>query len=260
MRFYKTPLNYGQPRARSGMAFAPEVQDNDYNTVFTGTNLTVNIDAEGDGTGTARRWTEVFVKGRFPTSKEYTVAGMPKTIPETITTFGVERSLKDVDGFYNHLAFHNLDIDADRTTRTAQSIDFTFPADAEIAQVLILDEAENIKLSSDGRFAEIGFTYEARGAIIQQSATGVLSSAPPLNNTRPKWSVEYAANYRPRHSTYEYLLQFMRQNYNFTVAVDYPRYPHMVFPAVFPQLSKQLRYITTWKEAGKLLTLSISER
>ena len=260
MRFYASPRNYGAERSFAGGMFVPAVQDNDYNTVWSGTALTVHIDTVGDGSGEARRWTEVFVKGKFPTSKRYTVDGNTIEIPETIETFGVARSLKDVDGFYNHLAFHNLDIDADRTPRTDQTLTFSFPSDAEIAQVLVLDEAENIKLSSDGRLSNIEFQYQARGAIVQRSMRSALSVAPPLNNTRPKWEVDYSANYRPAHATYDYLLQFMRTHYNFTVALDYPRYAHMIFPAVFPDLVMQMQYLTSWKESGKNISLAISER
>ena len=252
MKFFEYPRNYGLKRSYAGGTFIPQVQDNRYDTSWIGTALSVHIDASGDGTGTARAWTDIFIKCKGVGS--YSVNGITVSIPNSIRdTFGFDRSLVDVDGFHNHL--YSLD-----TPASAQTLTFAFPSGAEIAEILILNENRNIQLSSDKRFSRIDMRYTARSALVQTSMIGELSAAPPLNNTRPKWSIDYTARYKPSQATYNHLLKFMREHYNFSVAIDYPRYADMVFSAVFPELEKQIQYISTYKEAGKDLSFTIAER
>ena len=59
--------------------------------------------------------------------------------------------------------------------------------------------------------------------------------------------------------TADKILNFIRKYKTFTFAPEYTRYPDRVFPAVWPQSSTQIRYLSRSKAAGRRINFSVRE-
>ena len=264
--FYAYPLNYGGSRSQY-----PAVADNDYATFTQQTSILLNIDTAGDGSGTARAFTDIFVKSKGVSG--YSIAltdpepsGLSfndRTLPETVKNdSGDTVSITDLDGFQNDL--HDLWTDESTTKPKAKSITLTFTAvtgqTPRIYEVMILDRL--LTLDSDGGFSRIEYDSLDLGSY-EPDLRGRLGYVPSIGGERDKWICNLTL-FAPRRATdrgiiADNLLHFIRRHKNFVFAPEYNRYPERVFPAGWSDTRTAIRYISRWKGAGRRVNFSVRE-
>ena len=267
-QFFSYPLNYG-----SGRSQYREVADNDYNTFTDQTSILLNIDTAGDGSGTAREFTDIFVKGTGIAS--YTAAftngvnlpnpsPFPRTLPQLVTNDSGDRVPIDIDGYQNDL--HNLWTDENQlgAKPKARSITLTFTAATSqplrIHEVMILDRL--LTLDSDGGFSRIEYDSIDLGRL-EPDLRKRLSYVPPIGGERDKWIANLTLlsirKGTVRDTIADDLIYFIRRYKHFVFAAEYNRYPDKVFPAGWPDARTAIRYIGRWKAAGRRASFSVRE-
>ena len=255
MKFYPLPLNTGAKRSypRGDSLFLPAIQDNNWRTTWTGQHLTLYVDTVGDGSGTARSFDSVFIRVRNATTFQIdTLTAVPIT-NEVNDATSHPISIIDADGFHNVLYKHG-------NTLTKTSVNISFNSQAEVSQLWILNEDDTIQIPEDRRFTQLDFDEDDRGTVVHEDWTGGLHLSPPIGNGHEKTDVTATCRFRPQHQSYLHLKKFLRDNRRgFVVAVDYPTLPTLIHQYIAdPQ--RQLRYISTWKHAGKDYTFSLRQK
>lgn len=261
--FFDYPLNYGGGRSQHR-----EVADNDYRTFTTQTSMLLNIDTAGDGTGTARDFTDIFVKGTGIST--YTAAftnganiptpsPFPRTPPTTVKNDSGDNVPTVIDDFQHDL--YSLWINDSRLKPKAKAITLTFTGSSpRIYEVMILDRL--LTLNSDGGFSRIEPNSIDLG-IVEPDLQKNLSYVPPIGGTRDKWLLNLTLR-SPRvngirDTVADTLIRFIRRYKNFVFAPEYKRYPDQVFPALWPNPETQIRYLAKWKGAGRSVLFSVRE-
>ena len=254
MKFYKIPINQGKLRSYSGADGTPEIQDNNHDTTFTSSTFRILVDSVGDGSGDARTFDTIFV--RCKGANTITVEGMGNaiTIPDELPdNQGKLISIIDVYGFHNFLHKHESKI-------TSSVVNITFDKSVEVSELWLLNEDDNIQISNDKRLTQLEQTEIDRGATLRESANNVTHYIPPIGNKRAKSDFVITCRYRPKNNSYQYLKKFFHENKPvFVVAIDYPAEPELVKQYVADP-RRQLRYISSYKYAGKDYTFGIVER
>lgn len=261
-QFFSYPLNYG-----SGRSQYREVADNDYNTFTDQTSILLNIDSAGDGSGTAREFTDIFIKGTDISSYSAALTDpanitspQARTLPASVTNdSGDTVSITDLEGFQNDL--HNLWTDENTAKPKAKSITLTFSgASPRIYEIMVLDRL--LTLDSDGGFSRIEYDSLELGSY-EPDLRGRLGYVPPIGGERDKWICNLTL-FAPRRASdrgiiADQLLHFIRRYKNFTFAAEYNRYPDRVFPSVWNDARTAIRYISRWKGAGRRVSFEIRE-
>lgn len=265
-QFFSTPLNYGNGRSQY-----PEVADNDYNTYTEQTSMLLNIDTTGDGTGDAREFTDIFLKGTG--IARYTAAftdgvnlpnpsPFPRTPPATVKNDSGDTVETTVDGFQHDL--HTLWTDERTLKPKATAITITVTAKTgetpRIYEVMILNRL--LTLNSDGGLSRIEYDSIDLGAV-EPDLRKRLSYVPPIGGERDKWLANLTL-LSPRVGTErdtlaDQMISFIRRYKNFVFAAEYNRQPDLVFPALWPNPETQIRYLSKWKGSGRRVLLSIRE-
>ena len=260
-QFFSYPLNYGSNRSQYR-----SVADNDYNTFTDQTSILLNIDAAGDGSGTAREFTDIFIKGtgisRYSaalTDPANITSPQARTLPASVTNdSGDTVSITDLDGFQNDL--HNLWTDEKTAKPKAKSITLTFSGSSpRIYEVMILDRL--LTLDSDGGFSRIEYDNLGMGSY-EDDLRGQRTYVPALGGTRDKWHVNLtllSLRGTGRDTIADQLLAFMRKHKNFVFAPEYHRYPDRVFPAGWGDAQTAIRYLARYKGAGRRVSFSVRE-
>ena len=263
-QLFSYPLNYGSNRSQYR-----EVADNDYNTFTDQTSMLLNIDTAGDGSGTARPFTDIFVKGTGIesytaafTNPENITSPAARTLPETVKNDSGDTVSTTVDGYQHDL--HDLWTDESTTKPKAKSITLTFTAvtgqTPRIYEVMVLDRL--LTLNSDGGFSRIEYDSLDLGSY-EPDLRGRLGYVPPIGAERDKWIVNLTL-FAPRRAAdrgviADNLLHFIRRYKNFVFAGEYNRYPERVFPAGWGDARTAIRYISRWKGAGRRVSFSVRE-
>ena len=263
--FYAYPLNYGGSRSQY-----PAVADNNYNTFTEQTSMLLHIDTAGDGTGTAREFTDIFIKSSTGIAS-YTAAftdganiptspsPFPRTLPETVKNDSGDTVSTIVDGYQHDL--HSLWTDEKTAKPKAKSITLTFTGTSpRIYEIMILDR--RLTLDSDGGFSRIEYDSLDLGSY-EPDLRGRLGYVPPIGGERDKWIVHMTL-FAPRRAAdrgviADNLLHFIRRHKNFVFAGEYNRYPERVFPAGWGDARTDIRYISRWKGAGRRVRFSVRE-
>ena len=264
-QFFDYPLNYGGGRSQYRA-----VADNNYATFTEQTSMLLHIDTAGDGSGTARPFTDIFVKGTGVasysaafTNPENITSPQARTLPASVTNdSGDTVSITDVDGFQNDL--HNLWTDEKTAKPKAIAITLTVtPKTGEtprIYGVMILNRL--LTLNSDGGFSRIEYDNLGMGSY-ENDLRGQLTYVPALGGTRDKWLVNLTLNSlragNSRDTIADDLLHFIRRYKSFVFAPEYHRYPDRIFPAGWGDAQTAIRYISRWKGAGRKISFSIRE-
>ena len=263
-QFFDYPLNYGGGRSQYRA-----VADNDYSTFTSETSMLLHIDTAGDGSGTAREFTNIFVKcagvasySAAFTNPENITSPAARTLPATVTNDSRDEVSTTIDGFQHDL--HNLWTDEKTAKPKAKSITLTFTAATgetpRIYEIMVLDRL--LTLNSDGGFTRIEYDSLSLGAI-EPDLRGNLSYVPPIGNTRDKWLVNLTLDSRRtatgRDTIADALISFIRRYKRFVFAPEYKRYPERVFPALWPSPETQIRYLSRWKGGGRRVSFSVRE-
>ena len=260
-QLFDYPLNYGPGRSQHR-----EVADNDYATFTTSTSMLLHIDTAGDGSGDARDFTDIFVKGSGITSYSAALTDpvnitspAARTLPETVTNDSRDEvSITDLDGYQNDL--HNLWTDESTAKPKAKSITLTFTGTSpRIYEVMVLDRL--LTLNADGGFSRIEYDSLDLG-VVEPDLRKRLSYVPPIGGERDKWLVNltlYAPRRGSRETLSDKLVWFIRRYKNFVFAPEYKRYPERVFPALWPNPETQIRYLSRWKGGGRRALFSVRE-
>lgn len=267
-QFFSPPLNYGNGRSQYR-----EVADNDYETFTAQSSMLLHIDTAGDGAGTARDFTDIFLKCTGVAS--YTAAftdgvnipsnpsRFPRTPPATVKNDSGDTVDTTVDGYQHDL--HNLWTDERTLKPQAKAITLTFTAKTgetpRIYGVMILDRL--LTLDSDGGFSRIHYDSLDLGTV-EPDLRKRLSYVPPIGGERDKWLVNlsYAAYRKAEGSPdalSDRLIHFIRRYKSFVFAPEYNRYPDRVFPALWPNPETQIRYLSRWKGAGRRVNFTVRE-
>ncbi|RKU21001.1 hypothetical protein C6499_22540 [Candidatus Poribacteria bacterium] len=259
-QFFLPALNYGGGRSQY-----KAVADNDYNTFTSETSMLLHIDTAGDGSGDARAFTDIFVKGSGVssysaafTNPENITSPAARTLPATVTNDSRDEVSTTVDGYQHDL--HNLWIDESTTKPKAKSITLTFTGSSpRIYEVMVLDRL--LTLNSDGGFSRIEYDSLDLGTV-EPDLRKRLSYVPPIGGERDKWLVNLTLQ-SPRKGTREtltdQLISFIRRYKRFVFAAEYNRYPDRVFPALWPNPETQIRYLSRWKGGGRRVSFSVRE-
>lgn len=260
-QFFDYPLNYGGGRSQYRA-----VADNDYNTYTSETSMLLHIDTAGDGSGTAREFTDIFIKcsgiGSYTaafTNPENITSPAARTLPETVTNDSKDSVPITVDGFQNDL--HNLWTDESTAKPKAKSITLTFTgSNIRIYNVLVLDRL--LSLNANGGFSRIEYDSLEIGSY-ETDLRGHRSYVPALGGTRDKWLVNLTLDSRRtatgRDTIADELLFFMRRYKHFVFAPEYHRYPDRVFPAGWGDAQTAIRYVSRWKGGGRRVSFSVRE-
>lgn len=259
-QFFDYPLNYGGGRSQY-----KAVADNDYNTFTSQASMLLNIDTAGDGSGTARDFTDIFIKcsgvssytAAF-TNPENITSPAARTLPATVTNDSGDEVSTTVDGYQHDL--HNLWTDESTAKPKAKSITLTFTgSNIRIYNVLVLDRL--LSLNADGGFSRIEYDSLDLGTV-EPDLRKRLSYVPPIGGERDKWLVNLTLQ-SPRRGTREtlsdQLVSFIRRYKRFVFAPEYKRYPDRVFPALWPNPETQIRYLSRWKGSGRRVLFSVRE-
>lgn len=264
-RFFDYPLNFG-----SGRSQYRAVADNDYSTFTTSTSMLLHIDTAGDGTGTARNFTDIFVKGTGITSysaaltdPEHISSPHARTLPDNVTNdSGYNVPITDLDGFQNDLHSFWDDTQSPKPEKPkAKSVTLTFTGSSpSIYEIMILDRL--LTLKADGGFSKIEYDSIDLG-VVDADLRGRLSYAPPLGGERDKWLVNLSLDSRKtntgRDTAADDLIHFIRRHKNFVFAPEYKRFPDRVFAAVWPNPETQIRFLSKWKGLGRRVSFSVRE-
>ena len=264
MIFFDYPLNYGGNRSQY-----QAVADNDYRTYSEQTSMLLNIDSVGDGTGTARDLTNIFLKctgiasySAALTDPANITSPVARTLPATVTNDSGDTVETTVDGFQHDL--NNLWTDESAPKPKAKGVTLTVTAAASqtprIHEVMILDRL--LTLNSDGGLSRIEYDSIDLGTV-EPDLRQRLSYVPPIGGERDKWlanltllSPRQAA---ARDKIADALIHFIRKYKNFVFAPEYNRHPDRVFPALWPNPTTQIRYLAKWKGAGRRALFSVRE-
>ena len=264
IQFFDYPLNYGGGRSQY-----KAVADNDYQTYTEQTAMLLHIDTAGDGTGTARAFTDIFVKcsgvqsySAALTNPENITSPQARTLPATVTNDSGDEVSTTVDGYQHDL--HNLWADESTAKPKAKSVTLTFTAAASktvrIYEVMVLNRL--LTLNADGGFSRIEYDSLDLGTV-EPDLRKRLSYVPPINGERDKWLVNLTfLSPRPttgRDTLTDQLVSFIRRYKNFVFAAEYNRHPDRVFPAVWPNPETQIRYLNRWKGSGRRVLFSARE-
>lgn len=262
--FYAAPLNYGGSRSQYSA-----VVDNDYNTFTAQNSMLLHIDTAGDGSGTAREFTNIFIKGTGISSYSAALTDpanitspQARTLPETVKNDSGDTVSTIIDGYRHDL--HNLWTNEKTAKPKAKSITLTFTAAAgqtpRIYEVMILDRL--LTLDSDGSFSRIEYDSLESGSY-EPDLRGRRSYVPALGGERDKWLVNLTLNSlragNLRDTIADDLLHFIRRHKTFVFAPEYNRYPDRVFPAGWGDARTAIRYIGRWKGAGRRASFSVRE-
>lgn len=262
-QFFDYPLNYGGGRSQYRA-----VADNDYNTFTSETSMLLHIDTAGDGAGTARDFTDIFIKcagissyTAALTNPENITSPAARTLPATVTNDSRDEVRTTVDGFQHDL--HSLWTDEKTAKPKAKSLTLTFTAvtgeTPRIYEIMVLDRL--LTLNSDGGFSRIEYDSIDLGTV-EPDLRKRLSYVPPIGNERDKWLVNLTLQ-SPRRGTREtladQLVSFIRRYKRFVFAPEYNRYPDRVFPALWPNPETQVRYLSRWKGSGRRVLFSVRE-
>ena len=263
-QFFDYPLNYGGGRTQYR-----EAADNDYNTFTTQTSFLLHIDTAGDGSGTAREFTDIFVKCSGVTSYSAALTDpanitspQARTLPENVTNDSGDTVPITVDGYQNDLySLWDDTQDPIPPKPTAKSITLTFTGSSpRIYEVMVLDRL--LTLNSDGGFSRIEYDSLDLGTV-EPDLRKRLSYVPPIGGERDKWLVNLTLLSRRsgtgRDTIADALISFIRRYKRFVFAPEYHRYPDRVFPAVFPNPETQVRYLSRWKGGGQRALFSVRE-
>ena len=261
--FFDTPLNYGGGRSQFR-----SVADNDYATYTDQTSMLLHIDTAGDGSGTARNFTDIFIKCSGVAS--YTAAftdgvnipspsPFPRTLPATVKNDSGDAVSTIIDGYQHDL--HNLWGDESTAKPKAKSITLTFTgSNVRIYEVMVLDRL--LTLNADGGFSRIEYDSLETGSY-ETDLRGQRSYVPALGGTRDKWTCNLTLDSRRtatgRDTIADDLIHFIRRYKNFVFAPEYNRYPDRVFPAGWGDAQTAIRYISRWKGAGRKISFSVRE-
>ena len=263
-QFFDYPLNYGGGRSQY-----KAVADNDYNTFTSQASMLLHIDTAGDGSGTARAFTDIFIKcagvnsyTAALTNPENITSPAARTLPATVTNDSRDEVSTIVDGYQHDL--HNLWTDEKTAKPKAKSITLTFTAasgeTARIYEVMVLDRL--LTLNSDGGFSRLEYDSLSLGSV-EPDLRGNLSYVPPIGATRDKWLVNLTLDSRRtttgRDTIADALISFIRRYKRFVFAAEYNRYPERVFPALWPNPETQVRYLSRWKGGGRRVLFSVRE-
>ncbi|MYA70598.1 hypothetical protein F4009_24240 [Candidatus Poribacteria bacterium] len=263
-QFFDYPLNYGGGRSQYRA-----VADNDYNTFTLETSMLLHIDTAGDGSGTAREFTDIFIKcagvssytAAF-TNPENITSPAARTLPATVTNDSGDEVSTTVDGYQHDL--HNLWTDESTAKPKAKSITLTFTAAARetprIYEIMILDRL--LVLNSDGGLSRIEYDSLDLGTV-EPDLRKRLSYVPPIGGERDKWLANLTLlsprTRGARDTIADTLISFIRRYKNFVFAAEYKRYPERVFPALWPNPETQIRYLSRWKGGGRRVLFSVRE-
>ena len=259
--FYAYPLNYGGSRSQY-----KAVADNDYNTFTAQKSMLLHIDTAGDGTGAAREFTDIFIKGTGISSYSAALTDpanitspQARTLPASVTNdSGDTVSITDLEGFQNDL--HNLWTDESTAKPKAKSMTLTFSgASPHIYEIMILDR--RLTLDSDGSFSRIEYDSLESGSY-EADLRGQRSYVPALGGTRDKWLVNLtllSLRRTGRDTIADDLLHFLRGHKTFVFAPEYHRYPDRVFIAGWGDAQTTLRYLARYKGAGRRVSFSVRE-
>ena len=263
-QFFDFPLNYGGGRSQYRA-----VADNDYSTFTSQASMLLHIDTAGDGSGTAREFTDIFIKcsgissyTAALTNPENITSPAARTLPATVTNDSRDEVSTIVDGYQHDL--HNLWTDESTAKPKAKSITLTFTAVSgetpRIYEVMILNKL--LTLNSDGGFSRVEYDSLSLGTI-EPDLRGNLSYVPPIGATRDKWLVNLTLDSRRtttgRDTIADALISFIRRYKRFVFAAEYKRYPDRVFPALWPNPETQIRYLSRWKGSGRRVSFSVRE-
>lgn len=264
-QFFDYPLNYG-----SGRSQYREVADNDYNTFSSETSMLLHIDTAGDGSGTAREFTDIFVKAigvasygiAFTDPVPSTLTFPNRTLPENVNNDSGDAVPIIVDGYQNDL--HSLwdDTQTPKPAKLrAKSITLTFTGSSpRIYEVMVLDRL--LTLDSDGGFTRIEYDSIDLGSY-ESDLRRQRSYVPALGGTRDKWLVNLTLDSRRtaigRDTIADDLIYFIRRHKQFVFAPEPKRYPDRVFPAGWGDAQTAIRYISRWKGAGRRVSFSVRE-
>lgn len=264
-QFFAPALNYGGSRSQYR-----EIADNDYQTYSEQTSMLLNIDSAGDGSGTARSFTDIFLKGSGIAS--YTAAftdgtnlpnpsPFPRSIPATVKNDSGDTVDTVIDGYQHDL--HNLWTNEKTAKPKAKSITLTVTAKTDetprIYEVMVLDRL--LTLDADGSFSRIEYDSLESGSYAPD-LRGRRSYVPALGAERDKWLVNLTLNSlrgTGRDTIADDLLHFIRRHKTFVFAPEYNRYPDRVFPAGWSSPQTAIRYIGRWKGAGRRASFSVRE-
>ena len=264
MIFFDYPLNYGGNRSQYRA-----VADNDYSTFTAQTSLLLNIDTAGDGSGTARPFTDIFIKSTGVdsyaialTDPEPVVGLSDRTLPATVKNDSGDTVSTVVDGFQHDL--YDLWTDESTAKQKAKAMTLTFTAKTgetpRIYEIMVLNRL--LTLNSDGGFSRIEYDSIDLG-VVDDDIRGRLSYVPPIGGERDKWQVNLTLlsprQAAARDKIADALIHFIRKYKNFVFAAEYNRYPDRVFPALWPNPQTQIRYLAKWKGAGRRALFSVRE-
>lgn len=263
--FYAYPLNYGPGRSQY-----QSVADNDYKTFTTSTSFLLNIDTAGDGSGTARDFTDIFLKCKSVASYSAALTDpanitspQARTLPENVTNdSGDAVSITDLGGHQNDL--HSLWTDESTAKPKAKAITLTVTAKAgetvQIYEVMVLNRL--LTLNSDGGFSRIEYDSIQLGSV-EEDLRKRLSYVPPIGGERDKWIARLTLlslkDGTVRDKNADKLIHFIRNYKHFVFAAEYNRYPNRVFPALWPDAVTAIRYIGKWKAAGRRASFTVRE-
>ena len=221
MQIFDYPLNYSGTRTQYS-----EVADNDYSTSTTLSPVLLNIDTAGDGTGTAREFTDIFVKGVL-TSYSIALTGgnimnpAARMIPTEVENDSHEMVSTTVNGFQHDLwriAGPSMDVKAN-----AQAITLTFTG--TLVEVMVLNEVLSLT-----KFSRIDYDTLESGDIAQDLSKNDLY-VPAWGNTRDKLRIFYTSRHtRPDEGNA--VVHTFSTYKEFVCAPEYTRFPQYVFPAV----------------------------
>ena len=265
-QFFDYPLNYGGGRSQY-----KAVADNDYKTFTEQNSMLLHIDTAGDGSGTARPFTDIFVKGKGIasyaaafTNPENITSPAARTLPETVKNDSGDSVPIIVDGYQNDL--HSLwqDKTLGISKPKAKSITLTFTAKTgetpRIYEVMILDRL--LTLNSDGGLSRIEYDSVDLGTV-EPDLRKRLSYVPPIGGERDKWIANLTLlsprTRTTRDTIADALIAFIRRYKRFVFAAEYNRYPDRVFPALWPNPETQIRYLSRWKGGGRRVLFSVRE-
>ena len=266
MQLFSQPLNWGGQRTlgvlqRTSPFFYTE------NTTIANT-----IDETGDAMGAARNFTHVFMKGSGIASYSAVVAG---STDSAFTSFSsnMRATVTDLSGHDNSTVIGDLQHDLkdvrdlsldedDRDPRDGKTVNFTFVAESgatvRVYELMILNQLvafEDVEIDPVGQPELLGG--------IRSSIFGNLHKVPVLGGKEKRENISLTVQSRqddPEYNTLTLKLeQIFTKHLHFVCAVEYERFPYLVFPAlVQPQLER--RFLNNWKGAGKRLGFQITER
>ena len=271
MQLFAHPINWGNSRTLAVLARQGDMFYTDATTIAN------TIDVNGDAMGDPREFTHVWVKGKDIASYSATVAGssagsynpngtftsmLPSTVPDSS---GDDQSTV-IGGFQHELTdVRDTSLaESARDPRDGITVNFTFTektgGDMEIHELMILnqlDQFDNIAteehVGSNWRFQS-----DILGAV-RQSIQGTLHKVPQLGDRKIRESLFLTVQSRRTNTRVVDLKQIFRNHRHFVCAVEYARFPDLVFPAlVQPQL--EMAYLNEYKGAGKAITFQITER